>query len=466
MSFRIVTDAQQPRGLTCLELHHHAGRLTGEPFTGGLEHRLFGRPALEERLMGVGCRLEGRPLLWRQNVTRDPGHVPQHPHPLDVHTDLQVAAECDRQKVVRVRHVELDGGRITRAREHRFPVGRPEDTYGRRRACQDARQQLPEDSPARDESPLLNLGSDRRRSGPLSVVQVGHQGGEAGVVRIQTRQPDVNDGPPRCEATVRHASVLRVGAGRSATLAQLAAMPAAVCRLRANPSVSGDTAVVFRHHSGLANQVAVLEGVAMVNDGGSAEQLHELREEVRTCQRLLDLATSLNSTPSLEDLLPAIMQAGRELLHAEASSLLLLDEESGDLVFHVATGEAAPQLAQQRMPATDGIAGWTLQNRAPVVIADAATDERFYRDMDRAVEFETRSMLAVPIEVKGDCIGVMEVVNATQPEGFTEGNVRVATTLAALAGVALDNASMYAKLSKAVLEARVPAPPQLPQYQT
>jgi phosphoserine phosphatase RsbU/P len=191
-------------------------------------------------------------------------------------------------------------------------------------------------------------------------------------------------------------------------------------------------------------------------DHGRVDDLERrLRAEVEVRKQLVDVAVRLSSTLNLEELLQLIMTSAADLLGAETSSLLLLDEDTNELVIEVATGDVGGQVVKRRVPAGAGIAGWTLSNRQPAVIHDPASDERFYKDVGEAVGFETRNLLAVPLLVKDRAVGVVEVINKKGDERFTERDVELANALASLAAVAVDNASLYAQLADAVVTARM-----------
>lgn len=189
---------------------------------------------------------------------------------------------------------------------------------------------------------------------------------------------------------------------------------------------------------------------------GRLVQLEEqLEAEVRARTQLIDIAVKLSSTLNLEELLGIIMTSATELLEAETSSLILVDQESQELIIEVATGSIGEQVAKRRVPAGSGIAGWTLDHRAPVVIDDPASDPRFYRDIGAAVGFETKNMLAVPLLWKDRAVGVVEVINKRGEQRFSHRDVELATAMASLAAIAVDNASLYGQLADAVVTARM-----------
>jgi GAF domain-containing protein len=169
-------------------------------------------------------------------------------------------------------------------------------------------------------------------------------------------------------------------------------------------------------------------------------------------KRLVEVATQINSTLNLDELLQAIMQASTELLGAESSSLLLLDENTDELEFKVATGD--PELVGVRMPSSKGIAGESLAKREPVVQDTVAGDSRHYGEVDKAAGSTTRNIVAVPLLLKDRTIGVLEAINRESAE-LSDEDMDIAKALASLAAVAIDNATMYARLADAVVAARM-----------
>jgi GAF domain-containing protein len=176
--------------------------------------------------------------------------------------------------------------------------------------------------------------------------------------------------------------------------------------------------------------------------------------DAATLERLLEISSLLNSTLQLDELLGQIMASATELTGAETSSLLLLDEEAGELTVEVATGTPGEAVEREKVPAGQGIAGWVVEHGEPLVVADPKSDPRFYGGIDEKTGFETKSILAVPMTTRERTIGVIEVINKREG-GFDERDIRVATALANHAAIAVDNARLYARLADAVVASRM-----------
>jgi sigma-B regulation protein RsbU (phosphoserine phosphatase) len=180
----------------------------------------------------------------------------------------------------------------------------------------------------------------------------------------------------------------------------------------------------------------------------------QLDDEVGALRQLLGVATQLNSTLNIQELLQLIISTAAELVGAEEGSLLLVDHETGELIFHVSSEETG-KLVERRIPAGQGVAGWVVEHGESASIDDPARDERFYSGIDTAVGNKTRSLLAVPLAVKDRVLGVLEAINKKSGNGFSPSDLERAEALASLASVAIDNAQMYAKLTDAVVTARM-----------
>ncbi|TMK73039.1 MAG: GAF domain-containing protein [Actinobacteria bacterium] len=177
-------------------------------------------------------------------------------------------------------------------------------------------------------------------------------------------------------------------------------------------------------------------------------------DEVAALKRIIEITGALNSTLNVDELLELIMKSASELLNAETSSLLLLDEDSGDLVIHVATGAPGEQVERRHVPPGKGIAGAVLDSGEPTVVSDAKSDPRFYGVMDDATGFVTKNMLALPLKVRDQSIGVVEVINKRDGD-WTDDDRDLAGALANQAAIAIDNARLYAKLADAVVTSRM-----------
>lgn len=194
------------------------------------------------------------------------------------------------------------------------------------------------------------------------------------------------------------------------------------------------------------------------NPPGPETEIRNYPKLLKRYQRLLELTSDLAATFDLDTLLQRIVVAARELTDSEASSLLLYDKQTRSLYFEAATGALVDGVGQRAIPADNSIAGWVFTHGEPILSQDVLNDPRFYREMDALTQFETQSILGVPLRTKDKILGVIESVNKT--EGiFTDEDVQILQTLAAQAAIAIENSQLFMQsdlIAEIVHELRTP----------
>lgn len=173
-------------------------------------------------------------------------------------------------------------------------------------------------------------------------------------------------------------------------------------------------------------------------------QMRELRMiDSEKLALVIQIGFIINSTIDLVDVLSLIMKYANIVTRAEASTLMLLDEKTGELVFSVPTGPTADTLKDIRIPRGAGIAGWVVEHQKHVLINDAKKDDRFYQEIDTMTGIETRSLLCIPMRSKRKLIGVLEVINKTAGEGFSEDDALLLSLFSHQAAIAIENAILF-----------------------
>jgi signal transduction histidine kinase len=179
------------------------------------------------------------------------------------------------------------------------------------------------------------------------------------------------------------------------------------------------------------------------------QRIAGLERRIAYLERIVKVSQILNSTLSLEPLLRIIIQSATELTHTEACSIMLLDKRTGELRFTHSIGEGSEGLRDMTVPLDNSIAGWIVRKRKPLLIRDAKTDPRWHSQIDKTIDFDTRSILGVPLKVKDEVIGVMELLNKVDEQGFVQDDIQIANTLAAQAAIAIENARLLDELQRA-----------------
>ncbi len=175
------------------------------------------------------------------------------------------------------------------------------------------------------------------------------------------------------------------------------------------------------------------------------QELHAARKEIVFFE---DVGKALTSSMKLDKILVSIMKKTKEMTNAEAWSVLLVDEETGELVFERTDGKKKPKIEKYRLKLGEGIAGWVAQEGVPVIVPDVSRDERFSSKVDRQTHFRTKSLMCVPIKSKGRVIGVLEVVNKVTGGPFTNEDLTLLMRLIDQAALAIERTSLYQKMAE------------------
>ena len=146
----------------------------------------------------------------------------------------------------------------------------------------------------------------------------------------------------------------------------------------------------------------------------------------------------VGSEDSFRALLAAIVEVARSIFGARASSILLLDPETEELVFEAVVGEGEDTLLGTRFPAGTGIAGWVLATQTPLVIEDVQNDPRFASDVAEGTGYVPKGLMAAPLLHEEGALGVLSVLDRPQQTLFSLQEMELLGLFANQAAIAVD----------------------------
>ncbi|NIO71134.1 MAG: GAF domain-containing protein [Anaerolineae bacterium] len=180
------------------------------------------------------------------------------------------------------------------------------------------------------------------------------------------------------------------------------------------------------------------------------------RQRAEELGTINEIAQTVTTSLDLDEVIRSVMKGINRILRVETGSLLLIDEETNELVFKTTLQGDTEKLASYRLKMGQGIAGWVAQRGEPLLVPDVQLDPRHYGAIDKAVGFTTRSILCVPLTVKDKVIGVIEVINklgGTLPDSearFNENDLKLLRAMAAPVAIAIENARLHEATKKLV----------------
>ncbi|HLF89552.1 MAG TPA: GAF domain-containing protein [Anaerolineales bacterium] len=203
-------------------------------------------------------------------------------------------------------------------------------------------------------------------------------------------------------------------------------------------------------------QQEILQAIADQAAGAivKTQLLEESQRRAKQLEILNQVGRSLTSTLDLDPLLSQILVSAVEILRSEAGSLLLVDAVTDELVFVVTTGPVADDLTGMRLPPGTGLVGKAVESRQPIIDNNVQQSKEWFEKTDENTGFITRSLMVVPMEVREQVIGVIEIINKTDRSPFSPDDQRLLSAFTAQAAVAIQNARLFTMTDQA-LAARV-----------
>lgn len=175
------------------------------------------------------------------------------------------------------------------------------------------------------------------------------------------------------------------------------------------------------------------------------KKLTRCKERVRQLQTCYQITSLLNSELNLSLLLDTIMSIAKQVVRADASSLLLMNEEKSHLTFQVALGTVGEQIKTlSRLKVGEGIAGAVAQTGKPMIIRDAYKNSLFNPQFDKETGYKTGSILCSPLIFKGEVLGVCQVIHhRDKKKVFSTSDLALFTLFCDSAALAIQNARMH-----------------------
>ncbi|MCL2138332.1 MAG: sigma 54-interacting transcriptional regulator [Treponema sp.] len=162
--------------------------------------------------------------------------------------------------------------------------------------------------------------------------------------------------------------------------------------------------------------------------------------------KLIEINTLINSNyQNLSILLNHIIKSAMELCEGEAASLMLADQKKQELIFEVALGAKANEVKKFKVKMGTGIAGWVALHNKAIIVNDVASDERHLKYISSQIGYPSNTMLAVPMRVRDECIGVIEIINKTNGNKFNDDDLEWLIIFSNQAALAIMNAKSLEK---------------------
>ncbi|MCK4241730.1 MAG: sensor domain-containing diguanylate cyclase [Candidatus Atribacteria bacterium] len=195
----------------------------------------------------------------------------------------------------------------------------------------------------------------------------------------------------------------------------------------------------------------------MLNRSKEKAELEKLKEELvvlnKERQRLTKelsalrlIISEINSTLDLDRVLDLIIHKGIQIVKAERGSVMLFDHKKEELYIKSSVRLSKKTVSAVRIKPGEGIAGWVFKEDKPLLIKEGAKDPRF--KSFEAIKEELKSIISVPLKVRDQVIGVINVDNKRKGDFFNKDDLRLLSTFANQAAIAIQNAKLHQEIKQ------------------
>jgi GAF domain-containing protein len=154
-----------------------------------------------------------------------------------------------------------------------------------------------------------------------------------------------------------------------------------------------------------------------------------------------------------QELLESVVEAAARILNAKAASIALVDESANELEFRVSFDQTGGHsVIGMRFPINKGIAGHVAMTGQPMAISSVQEDARFNQEFAESTGYVPSAILAVPLLLRENVIGVMEVLDKINAPSFSMQDMDLLTIFARQAAIAIDQAQLHNQLGVALTQ--------------
>ncbi|ANU14792.1 HD-GYP domain (HD superfamily hydrolase) [Planococcus halocryophilus Or1] len=179
--------------------------------------------------------------------------------------------------------------------------------------------------------------------------------------------------------------------------------------------------------------------------------IKELESKVQELVTLLEASKQLNSNLEMGEVLESILLQMVRIVGAEAGTLWVLDKKRQKIKVSAAYGPSAASILNIELDQNEGIVGKVIRTGEAQLIENVAENPDWTARVDQSSGFVTKSMITVPLAVKGKVLGAMQLLNKQDIAFFSEQDIRLADALSSQSALALHNSQMYEELQQMLL---------------
>lgn len=138
------------------------------------------------------------------------------------------------------------------------------------------------------------------------------------------------------------------------------------------------------------------------------------------------------------DFMREILMVMMKVVKSEAGSILEVDHKNNNMFFRATAGQSSDTITKFTVPMGQGIAGYVAESMQPLIVANIKENQMHLKAIEKAVGFETRNLVAVPLVIRGKIFGVLELLNRVGDENYSDNDIELLNYLCEMSAKAIE----------------------------
>ena len=164
------------------------------------------------------------------------------------------------------------------------------------------------------------------------------------------------------------------------------------------------------------------------------------QQAFRALNRMDETMRSMRSSFDLKKLINDLLALALHACDSENGSLILIDDDTDELVFAEVIGVAREQLLNHRIDLETGIVGHVVKTQKAMLVTDVRNSSKWSAEVDQVIGFNTNALMCAPLFNNTKTYGAIEVVNSMSSDSFDDNDLAILRVTARFVSQALQEA--------------------------
>lgn len=156
-----------------------------------------------------------------------------------------------------------------------------------------------------------------------------------------------------------------------------------------------------------------------------SDRLSRQQQAFRVLNEIDEMLAELKVVSQIDVFIYRVLSLALHACNSDNGSLLLLDDDTDELVFAEVIGESSEQLKNQRIQKNTGIVGHSINSKKAELISDVKQSKHWSSSIDESVGFSTKSLMCAPLMDGERILGAIEIVNTKNDDDFGESDLNI-----------------------------------------